>query len=98
MNFNTFLLFIMARVAQWIRHRPPKPGIAGSSPVAGSSFFALKRHMSEIFSWGTFLVHMLYVILTLRPKSNRITGQIRPVWMIFNDVLRLLFATTFVDD
>ena len=24
-----------ATVAQWIRHRPPKPGIAGSSPAGG---------------------------------------------------------------
>ena len=27
-----------ASVAQWIRHRPPKPGIAGSSPVGGILF------------------------------------------------------------
>ena len=26
---------LVASVAQWIRHRPPKPGIAGSSPVGG---------------------------------------------------------------
>ena len=31
-----------ASVAQWLRHRPPKPGIAGSSPAGGLLFnFAL---------------------------------------------------------
>ena len=28
-------ILITASVAQWIRHRPPKPGIAGSSPAGG---------------------------------------------------------------
>ena len=38
---KTFIIkttFIYASVAQWIRHRPPKPGIAGSSPVGGKEF------------------------------------------------------------
>ena len=38
---KTFIIktaFIYASVAQWIRHRPPKPGIAGSSPVGGKQF------------------------------------------------------------
>ena len=30
---------MIASVAQWIRHRPPKPGIAGSSPAGGWKFF-----------------------------------------------------------
>ena len=33
---SDFLLGRVASVAQWIRHRPPKPGIAGSSPAGGS--------------------------------------------------------------
>ena len=32
---------VIASVAQWIRHRPPKPGIAGSSPAGGSNFSTL---------------------------------------------------------
>ena len=32
-----------ALVAQWIRHRPPKPGIAGSSPAGGLTFFFFKQ-------------------------------------------------------
>ena len=27
--------YVRASVAQWIRHRPPKPGIVGSSPTGG---------------------------------------------------------------
>ena len=40
----------IASVAQWIRHRPPKPGIAGSSPAGGSSFsvvYTQKRNTIE---------------------------------------------------
>ena len=29
---------ILAHVAQWIRHRPPKPRIVGSSPTVGKLF------------------------------------------------------------
>ena len=32
-----------ALVAQWIRHRPPKPGIAGSSPAGGLKIFFFRR-------------------------------------------------------
>ena len=33
----------IASVAQWIRHRPPKPGIVGSSPTGGGDFERIVR-------------------------------------------------------
>ena len=35
---NSFPSNNQAHVAQWIRHRPPKPRIVGSSPTVGKLF------------------------------------------------------------
>jgi hypothetical protein len=35
---NSRFLITAAHVAQWIRHRPPKPRIVGSSPTVGKLF------------------------------------------------------------
>ena len=52
-----------ASVAQWIRHRPPKPGIAGSSPVGGvnSAYFAVTTKAFSVNNWvsGTFIRQMV---------------------------------------
>ena len=34
---------ISVHVAQWIRHRPPKPRIVGSSPTVGKLFHDLSK-------------------------------------------------------
>ena len=38
-TFLYFMIITRASVAQWIRHWPPKPGIAGSSPAGGWNIF-----------------------------------------------------------
>ena len=40
-------IHMTASVAQWIRHRPPKPGIACSSPVGG--IFVTVRENNKTF-------------------------------------------------
>ena len=48
LNYPKWLCNYRATVAQWIRHRPPKPGIAGSSPAGGWWHSLLvKRQESE---------------------------------------------------
>ena len=46
-----------ASVAQWIRHWPPKPGIAGSSPAGGWSSFEVWLH--DVWSGAQCLVFFL---------------------------------------
>ena len=49
--------FTIASVAQWIRHWPPKPGIAGSSPAGGWSFQVSCDVNTVMFTdWRTFEV------------------------------------------
>ena len=64
-NMKSFLrkLVAYASVAQWIRHRPPKPGIAGSTPVGGvnSVYFAVTTKAISVNNWvsGTFIRQMV---------------------------------------
>lgn len=38
-----------ASVAQWIRHRPPKPRIVGSSPTRGTKLFLQHKINAQKF-------------------------------------------------
>ena len=59
-----------ASVAQWIRHRPPKPGIAGSSPAGGLIFcLTIFMFMDVLFVWFD----------SLRPINNLSVTQ----WRVF---------------
>ena len=51
-----------ALVAQWIRHRSPKPGIVGSSPTEGNlfQFFHTEILNIAIFSKNNHLFTMKY--------------------------------------
>ena len=45
-------------MAQWIRHRPPKPGIAGSSP-AGGSFLIYQIFFCQSFLFPHYTARLL---------------------------------------
>ena len=51
-------------VAQWIRHRPTEPGIAGSSPAGVICMSIASISLRLLFEWPHFLNH--------RGKTNRL--------------------------
>ena len=59
--FQFRLYIAIASVAQWIRHRPPKPGIAGSSPAGGSSFSATRQGLVR----QHIIIHVIVAIVVV---------------------------------
>ena len=49
-------------MAQWIRHRPPKPGIAGSSPAGGSRFSVKYLCKHDVFP-SVFDYQVVFLLL-----------------------------------
>ena len=64
-----FALFTEGPVAQWIRHRPTEPGIAGSSP-AGVIGYGMVPHQATPSRAGTHDPALLLIKIAIRQTRD----------------------------
>ena len=54
-----------AHVAQWIRHRPPKPRIVGSNPTVGKLYFT-RNFLFTFVNYNGVLLKMSAIVNIFR--------------------------------
>ena len=64
-----------ASVAQWIRHRPPKPGIAGSIPVGGIFFIKRGKYLQLLNVMGETENVKKNIIIFEKMKEKVLFGE-----------------------